>query len=477
VTYDNAKTNTHRALEHVNVTVAITTADKPVAADGDMTYAGRKLTFSAHLATLQTFLGSGTTNFDIKADADLMHVTVKGLMTPEGATNGNLKLDTPSFRELAAWFGTKLPAGGLGKLALASTFANKDKLTTFDGLKVVLDGQTMTGRLAVDARAKIPVLDGALAVDHLDINPYLSGGQHIPGQSKESGWSKKPISVALIKEFNGRLALTTGALKAQSLHLGRTALRIETQDGLLHAYLDQIALYGGGGKAELTIDARAAVPRFANTLQFSGVQLKPFLSDALGLTSIEGVGSLNLDIAMTGASPNAILHSLSGKGAIKGANGQFKGVDLGAVARSVQSVLGGGATGDAASTTFHDMGASFSIANGVMTTRDFHVAGPVVQMNGEGAIDVGNRTIAMRVKPEAGIGGYGIGVPFLITGSWDKLHYGPDVAGMVSGMMDSLKNGGSALGGLLGGKSSDKSGQSGKKKNVGDQLKDVFGIH
>ncbi|GAA0562568.1 AsmA family protein [Rhizomicrobium electricum] len=474
VTYDNAKTNTHRALEHVNVTVGITTADKPVTADGDMTYAGRKLTFSAYLATLQTFLGSGTTHFDIKADADLMHAAVKGIMTPDGTTTGDIKLETSNFRDLAAWYGTKLPVGGLGKLALAARIENKDKVTTFDGLKIVLDGQTMSGRLAVDSRATVPVLDGALTVDHLDLNPYLFGGRHEPSAPKENGWSKKPISVALIKEFNGRLALTTGALRVQGLHLGRTVLRIETQDGLLQTFLDQIALYGGGGKAELTIDARGTVPRFANTLQFSGVQLKPFLTDALGLSTIVGTGALNLDIAMAGASPNAILHSLSGKGAIRGANGRFKGVDLGAVARSVQTALGG-ATSDAASTSFHDMGASFSIGNGVMTTRDFHVAGPVVQMNGQGAIDVGNRTIAMRVRPEAGLGGYAIGVPFLITGSWDKLHYGPDVAGIVGGMMDSLKNGGSALGGLLG-EGRDKNQQSGKK-NVGDQLKDMFGIH
>jgi AsmA protein len=477
VTYDNVKTKTHRALEHVNLRVAITTADRPIAADGDMTYAGRKLTFAAHLATLQTFLGSGTTRFDLKADADLMHAAVQGLMTPDGTTQGAITLDSPSFRNLAAWLGTTLPAGGLGKLVLAAQIANKDKITTLDGLKVTLDGQTMTGRLTVDAQADVPVLDGTLAVDRLDLNPYLSGGRRQPGEPKQSGWSKKPISVALIKEFNGRLALTTGALQVRSLHLGRTVLRIETENGLLHAFLDQIALYGGNGKAELTIDARGTAPRFANTLQFSGLQMKPFLSDALGLDSIEGVGAVNLAIAMTGANPDAILHSLSGRGAIKGANGRFKGVDMGAVARSVQTVLGGGATGDAAATAFHGMGASFAIANGVMTTRDFHVAGPVVQMTGQGVIDVGNRTIAMRVRPEANAGGFGIGVPFLITGSWDKPRYTADVAGMVEGMMNSLQNGGTALEGLFGGQTGDKNQQSGKKKDMGDQLKDMFGIH
>lgn len=465
ISYDNAKTGTHRALEHVNIDIAITTADQPISASGDMTMAGKKLTVAARLETLATFLGSGTTQFEFKADADLVHAALKGQMLPSGETDADITLTSPDFHDLAAWFGTKLPAGGLKGLSLSGQIASKDKVSQFENLKATLDGQNMTGRLAIDARPAVPVLDGALTVDHLDLNPYLKGGKSDePAAPQQAGWSRKPISLALVKEFNGTLALTTGALRVQGLHLGRTVLRIENRDGVATVLLDQISLYGGGGKAHLVIDVRTAVPQFANSIDLKGVQLNPLLRDTVGLDQIEGIGALSLDIRMAGRSPDAILHSLSGKGALTGSDGRFKGVDLGVVARTVQTALGGNATGTVASTSFSDMGASFTIAGGVMRTEDFHLAGPVVQMTGKGAIDLGNRGIDFRVRPQAGYGTLGLGVPFHIRGSWDKLHYAPDLAGMVGGMVDGLF-------------APNKDGQNGKKKTTTDRLKQMFGIH
>jgi AsmA protein len=243
-------------------------------------------------------------------------------------------------------------------------------------------------------------------------------------------------------------------------------LRIESQDGLLTAYLDQVSLYGGIGVARVVVDARGKIPQFANTLAFMGVQLNPLLKDALGLDSIDGIGALSLDIHSAGANPDAILHSLWGKGTLTGTNGRFKGVDLGAVAKSVKTILGGEATGTVAATSFNDMGANFVLANGVLTTNDFHLTGRVVQMTGHGSIDIGGRGIDFRIRPEADYGYVGIAVPFHITGSWDRLHYVADVDGIVGGVMN----------GLLG-KGGDKPAPGAKKKNLGDQLKNMFGIH
>ena len=451
VTYDNAKTGTHRALEHVNIAVAMTTVEQPIAATGEVILADKKLTFAAKLATLKTFLGSGTTRFELSADAELMHAAIKGVLLPDGTTQGAISLSSPSFRGLAGWLGTPLPAGGLGALSLSSKLETKDKITELSDLTVTLDGQAMKGHLTVDAQAKVPHFRGGLDIDHLDLNPYLSGGKAGgSAEPKEAGWSKKPISLSLLKEFNGELALTTGSLQARGLHLGRTALRLVDVNGLLMVWLDQVNLYGGSGKAWLWVDARGKTPQFANTLDFKGVELKPLLKDALNLDTIEGTAALSLDIKMAGASPDAILHSLSGKGVIAGTNGRFRGIDLGAVARTVRLATGGDATNDDAATTFHDIGANFALAQGVLTTSDFHLASPVVQLTGAGAIDIGNRTIDFHIKPSAGVAEFKIGVPFLVKGSWDKLSFTADTAAIVGGVMDGLKNGGAALKNLFG---------------------------
>lgn len=470
VTYDNARTGTHRAVEHVNFDVAITKVDQPVSVKGDLTLADKKVEFAGRLATLKTFLGNGTTALDLSAQGELMQARFKGLLQQDGASDGVFTLTSPSLRGMAAWLGEPLPGGGLNGLSLQARVQNKEKVTRLDALRVSLDGQKITGTLMIDARGKVPVLDGALAADRLDLNPYLASNGKGPSVPAETGWSRAPISFGLLKTFDGKLSLSTGALRVRGLRLGRTALRIDNQGGVLAVWLDPVSLYGGVGHAQLTVDSRGKVPLFHNTMSFKDIALRPFLADTMGLASIEGTGALTLEVNSSGNSADAIMHGLAGKGSIAGANGRFRGVDLGRVARSIQTVLGGGATGDLATTDFHAMGGSFVIAQGVLSDSDFRLAGPAVQMTGGGRIDIGNRSIDFRLEPRAGVAGLSIGIPFRIRGSWDHVHYAPDLADVIGGVVDNLRNGRAPLKGLFGG-----DGQ--KKKSIGESLKDLFGRH
>jgi AsmA protein len=482
VTYDNAKTHTHRAIEHVNLKVDITTIDQPVRLKGDLDLSGRKITFEGQLATLKTFLGSGTTSFGLAVDSELMKADFNGQMLPDGTTDGRFQLTSPSLRELSGWLGQPLPAGGLGPLALSSRIINNDKVTRFETLKATLDHQNMTGALTIDASQKIPRLEGTLAVDRLALDTYLQGGAKQTTANKQSGWSHDKISFALLKEFNGTLALSTGALSVQGLHLGATRLHLDVDNGVLHTVLDQISLYGGSGSAYATVDARGTVPHFANRVSFRGVALRPLLTDTMHLESIEGTGAVTLDIRFAGDNANAFMHSLSGKGSLTASEGRLRGVDLGQVAKTVSVFLGGGATSDVAITAFSTMRANFTLAQGVLATNDFHLTGPVIAMSGQGTIDIANRGIDFRLQPGAALAGYSLAVPFHIRGSWDKPRYTADVAAMVGGAMTSIQNGASALSGLFKGpgpkkgeKQDDKKGE--KKKSMGDSLKDMFGIH
>ena len=473
VTYDNAKTRTHRAIEHVNLKVDITTIDRPVRLTGDLSLAERKISFEGQLATLKTFLGSGTTSFGLAVSSELMKADFNGQMLPDGATDGRFQLTSPSLHDLSGWLGQKLPEGGLGPLSLSSRIVNKDKVTRFEGLKVSLDHQNFTGILTVDASQTIPRLEGALAADRLDFNPYLQGGTRQSAGPKRPGWSHDKISLALLKTFNGKLAFATGALTAQGLHLGPTRLQLDVDNGVLHAVLGQISLYGGSGEADATVDARGAVPLFANRVSLHGVALGPFLRDIMHLDTIEGSAAVTLDLRFAGDNANAIMHNLSGQGSLWASNGRFRGVDLGQVAKTVQVLIGGG-DGPVGSTPFQTMGAHFALAQGVLTTNDFQLSAPVVQMSGQGAIDLGNRAIDFRLRPAAAVAGVSFGVPFHIRGDWDKLRYNADVAAMIGGAMTSIQNSASALFHDAGPKKGEKQGE---KKSVGDKLKNMFGIH
>ena len=207
--------------------------------------------------------------------------------------------------------------------------------------------------------------------------------------------------------------------------------------------------------------------------------MRPFLNDAIGVDRIEGTGSIGLDLASSGRSADALMHDLSGNGSIAVGRGRIHGVDLGIVARTIRTVLGGDATGEVAGTDFHGMGASFVITRGVLTTKDFNLSGPLVQMTGAGDIGIGNRTLDLRVVPKASMGGSSISIPFRIKGSWDHVHYAPDLGYVMNGVLQNLENGRAPFKGLFGGggKPQDQSPVKKKKKNTVDMLKNMLGIH
>jgi AsmA protein len=123
------------------------------------------------------------------------------------------------------------------------------------------------------------------------------------------------------------------------------------------------------------------------------------------------------------------------------------------------------------------MGAHFTLDQGVLATNDFQLTGRVLQMSGQGGIDIGNRSIDFRVRPGAAVGGVSFGVPFRIRGSWDKLHYSADVAAMIGGAVTNIQKGAAAFSGMFHSDGPKKGEKQGDKKSMGDTLKNMFGIH
>ena len=104
----------------------------------------------------------------------MLQAGFKGGLGHDSEMAGTLKFDTTSLRGVIGWLGGKLPAGGgLGRTSLESHGASVGKVVTLSGLRLLLDHSNMTGTLAIDSSGKVPSLTGALAVDRLDLNPYL----------------------------------------------------------------------------------------------------------------------------------------------------------------------------------------------------------------------------------------------------------------------------------------------------------------
>jgi len=487
ITYANARTKSHREFDDVDATVSLTELDQPAALDAAFDHAGHRVTVQAKVGTPALLLREQPTSLDLSVTSDLLRAQFKGSVSPEGSGSGALGIDTLSARQAATWLGAKLPdTEGLGALSLRSDFHGDNKSAEFSNLNLMLDGAKITGAVKLDTSGERPVIHGALRANLLDINPYIERrpSPHTPPHPHNNAeWSDKPITLGLLKKLDADVTLDTGPLVVRKLTIEKAHIAVSLTDGRLKAQLDPMTLYGGTGSATLDVDASGALPAYHNTLRFERVALAPFLSDSIGVRQIEGMGVIALDVSSRGDTARAIMGGLSGKGSIDFGDGRLRGVNLGQVARSIQHLLGTSVNADSF-TDYADMGASFTLTDGVLDSNDFHMAGPVLHASGAGTVDIGNRTIDFRIVPATTASvaheKFDIGVPFHITGPWRHLHYTADVESLVNGVIQNLEAGRAPFKGMF--KTSDEKspspdGKKKKHKNLGEALKNMFGIH
>jgi AsmA protein len=229
--------------------------------------------------------------------------------------------------------------------------------------------------------------------------------------------------------------------------------------GRMAAHLAPVRLYGGSGKADVTIDAAGAVPALDAKVMLASVAMRPLLVAAAGVDRLDATGGVVLDVTARGDSPDALMHSLSGRGSMALVHGRVLGVDLGKTGRAVAAFLGGGRGGEDV-TEFDSFDADFAIRNGVLETDDLRLAGPVVHATGTGQVDLAGQTIDLRLNPKVAIGGRAdyadVVVPVTIAGPWSHPKTQADMKGSaVTGLLGNVITGriplGSLLGGLFGG--------------------------
>jgi AsmA protein len=110
-------------------------------------------------------------------------------------------------------------------------------------------------------------------------------------------------------------------------------------------------------------------------------------------------------------------------------DGAVIGLDLAGMLRSLDVNY----VGEGQKTIFKQITGSYVIDGGVLHNDDLMFAGPLVAATGQGAVDIGARTLDYRLVPSAlanADGSGGVKVPLLITGSWDNPKFNLDLAAL-----------------------------------------------
>ena len=448
ITFDGAE-GEPISLEDVDARLTLASLDQPANLEAALDYRGERLTIDGAVAQPRAILEKGASPLTVTVNGAPLEASYDGTFdSATGALAGTINASGSSLRRLLAWLGTPMEGDrGFGAYSVAGQMASEGNTISLTEAVLRLDAIEARGALNLITQESGRLnVTGALSAASLDLNAYLpeptQGGE---GVEVDTGWSTERLDLTGLRALDANLNLTLGRLIFQRMNFTDVALGLRVANGALDARLSRIALYDGSGSARLIADGSGAMPRVAVEMNVQNIQAEPLLRDAIGFDRISGRGQISASLVGVGQSQQAIMRSLAGRAAFTFNDGQWKGVNLAQMARTLQSFTSGqAATSQGGATDFAELSSTFTVADGAMATDNLRMLNPYVRLDGRGLINVGAQTIDMRIAPRAvnniqGQGGdatiAGLGIPFRVVGPWSNVSFRPALEDVVQNQL------------------------------------------
>ena len=404
------------------------------------------------MASLKDFQAGKMTRTTVDMYVPSTHIAFSGDASAKNgfSANGKLEAGVLGVPTLLAWASGSEPQASLPtNVALRSTvLVDGINTITMDGVSAEMDDMAASGKIAVNLAGTVPAITGNLGFGVLNLTPMLApkGGNEPPAAATaaDAGWNEAPLDFSGLRALNLDMDITADAIRADQLSLGKTVLGVVMKQGVMKLEVAEAALYGGAVKGALTLDGSGPTAGVGTDLLFTGIQIEPLVEAFTGRSRITGVSDLKLVVRGSGATQRALVSSLSGNGALKVADGAIKGVNLAEFMRHAKkgNLFG---TSEKLATDFSTLSASWTMASGVLTNKDFKLASPSLRATGSGTATMPTRSLNYKLVPTlvtstdaaSNVVTGGLTVPLLVTGNWSSPQITPDISGA---LRDTLKN-------------------------------------
>ncbi|MEO3433989.1 AsmA family protein [Inquilinus sp. CAU 1745] len=318
----------------------------------------------------------------------------------------------------------------------------------------------VSGTLTLGMAGARPSVSGAIDTGHIDVDRLMEtfaaapaeegagsgggGGASSGDQAAEEGWSTEAIDLSALQMVDATLTLGAEGLTIQQVETGPTTISVNLINGELETRLSETAVFEGTVGGVVRASSAGETPSFSAELEMLDVQAEPLLVRLADSDRLSGRMSGNLDVTASGRSQREIVGALDGTGAILFSDGALKGVNIAAMLRNLGGAFDQANAGQAQQTDFAELGGTFQIADGLLTTNDLRMLAPLFRIEGTGQANLVTRTVDFRLEPKLvatieGQGGEfeegGLMVPIIVSGPFSDISYRPDLAGAVESII------------------------------------------
>jgi AsmA protein len=454
ITWIDHTANTRKEITAVNFKLKDVSLERPVA-----------LSFSALLDNQPLSIDGtvGPIGKDFKQASIPLNLDIKALKELILQLNGNVKnpaskpafdmaveIKTFSPRKVMAALNQKFPVAtsdpdALERVALkANLKGDQNKLTVSDGI-IGLDKSTLKFSLNASDFSR-PNLVFDLYLDQINLDNYLP-----PKSEQQPAKAEKTAPEKAIDYEPLRKLILDGRIKIDQLVVSKAKIKdllvqIKAKNGIFDIDPLQLAMYQGSISGKSKLNVQTNTPQSSLTLNVENIQAGPLLRDVLEKDIIEGVTNAQLNLTMSGDDAAMIKKSLGGNGQLRFNDGAIIGIDLAGMVRNVKSAFGlEQKPTQRPRTDFAELNAPFNITQGLVHTPETSLKSPLIRVTAAGDANLVKETLNFRVEPKVvgtikGQGDTeqrsGLMVPVLVSGTFAKPRFAPDLAGMAKKQLE-----------------------------------------
>ena len=363
---------------------------------------------------------------------------------------GMLAADTASLRDTLRWAAYWIaPTGGFGRFALKAQTSVAGSNISLSSVNVELDGNAGEGALtfAGDGRK---TLQGTLAVEGLDLTPYVSTARLLTDRDKN--WSRRQISLDGLSGVDVDLRLSAARVTIATAKLGRTAVAANLRSGNLTVAIGESQAFGGIVNGSFGLANAPGGTDLKAQLQFSDVDLDQCLGELLGIRRIEGKGNLGFSFDSSGASVYDLSKALNGTANLTSRKGAIAGVNIEQFLRRLErSPLSGRGDLRGGRTPYDLLAITLKITQGTAEVEEARVEAAPVRLGLVGTASIpardfdlkGTATLMVSTAADAPAA---FELPFLVQGPWDDPLVWPDPqilinrSGAAAPLLDAVRN-------------------------------------
>ena len=319
-----------------------------------------------------------------------------------------------------------------------------------------LDDSTLTGAAGQNGER----FEFDLDVDRINIDRYLPPPAENTDEAVAADTGsvdEVDLPIQPLRNFNARGNLALAETQFLGMKFTEANFALAAANGRM-TLTPTGRLYGGTSEGEIVIEVQGDAARLSLRENLSNIDMAGLARDYLKMDTLEGTGTVRLDLAAVGSKVGQIKEDLDGTASVAITDGAWRGIDVWHSVTTARAKLTGPEvaplTGEPR-TTFSRVAIGGNVNNAVLSTNEFVGVLPFAALSGTGTVHLLTTELDLRARAGLVDGPVlqqdpvfsrlaGVQFPLRVTGRLDAPSITPDLSELSSMLGQAVRGAASA---------------------------------